>query len=130
MVEEIKRIFKSKSGLIRVAHDVADIMMADGGAVPLIETITKSLRQVRDEAENAAKVWREHLLRTATIRYKPVWSPKRKWWPFIASAWTKILAGGTMQRLSSLSSVDELLTFLLELDCLIRVRPRPVCTSW
>jgi GGDEF domain-containing protein len=120
IVEEIKRaLLKNNSGPFRVAHDVADIMLADGDEVPLIETIAKSLRQVRDEAENAAKVWREHLLRTATIRYKPVWSPKKEVVAIHRAGLDEDTGRRTMQRLSSLSSVDEMLTVLFELDCLI-----------
>jgi hypothetical protein len=120
LVEEIKRaLLRSNSGLFRVAHDVADVMVADGDEAPLIETIAKSLRQVRDEAESAAKAWREHLLRTATIRYKPVWSPKKEVVAIHRAGLDEDTGRRTMQRLSSLSSVDEMLAVLFELDCLI-----------
>jgi hypothetical protein len=64
-------------------------------------------------------VWREHLLRTASIRYKPVWSPSKKVVALHRAVLDEDTGRRTMQRLSSLSSVDEMLTVLFELDCLI-----------
>ena len=79
IVEEIKRaLSKSKSDAFRISHDVAEVVFVDSDESPLLDTIANSLRQVRGEAENAARVWREHLLRIASIRYKPVWTPSRK----------------------------------------------------
>jgi GGDEF domain-containing protein len=58
--DEIKRaLSRSKSGAFRVAHDVADVIFVDSDEDPLIDTIASSLRQVRDEAENAARVGSE-----------------------------------------------------------------------
>jgi len=120
IAEEIKRTLSmSESNAFRVAHDVEDVIFADGDEVPLIDTIANSLRRVRDEAENAAKMWREHLLRTASIRYKPVWSPSKKVVALHRAVLDEDTGRRTMQRLSSLSSVDEMLTVLFELDCLI-----------
>jgi hypothetical protein len=120
IVEKIKRaLARSKNEPFRVAHDVADVILVDCDEVPLIDTIANSLRQVRDQAENAAKVRREHLLRTASIRYKPVWSPSKKVVALHRAVLDEDTGRRTMQRLSSLSSVDEMLTVLFELDCLI-----------
>ena len=120
IVEKIKRaLSKGNSESFRVAHDVADIILVDSDEVPLIDTIANSLRRVRDEAENAAKIWREHLLRSASIRYKPIWSPSKKVVALHRAVLDEDTGRRTMQRLSSLSSVDEMLTVLFELDCLI-----------
>jgi hypothetical protein len=120
IVDEIKRaLSRSKSEAFRVAHDVADVILVDGDEVPLIDTIANSLRQVRNEAVNAARVWREHLLRTASIRYKPIWSPSKRMVALHRAVLDEETGRRTMQRLSSLSSVDEMLAVLFELDCLI-----------
>lgn len=121
--EEVKRaLSESKSESFRIAHDVADVIFVDGEEGPLVDTIANSLRQVREEAEKAARVWREHLLRTASIRYKPVWSPSRKVVALHRAVLDEDTGRRTMQRLSSLSSVDEMLGVLFELDCLILAR--------
>ena len=96
-----------------------DVIFVDGDEVPLVDTIANSLRRVRDEAENAAKMWREHLLRTASIRYKPIWSPSKKVVALHRAVLDEDTGRRTMQRLSSLSSVDEMIDVLFELDCLI-----------
>ena len=120
IAEEIKQTLStSESSAFRVAHDVEDVIFVDGDEVPLIDTIANSLKRVRDEAENAAKTWREHLLRTASIRYKPIWSPTKKVVALHRAVLDEDTGRRMMQRLSSLSSVDELLTVLFELDCLI-----------
>ena len=117
---EIKQTLSTSKGeAFRVAHDVEDVIFVDGDEVPLIDTIANSLRRVRDEAENAAKMWREHLLRTACIRYKPIWSPSKRVVALHRAVLDEDTGRRTMQRLSSLSSVDEMLTVLFELDCLI-----------
>jgi GGDEF domain-containing protein len=118
--DEIKRaLSRSNSDTFRVAHEVADVIFVDGDEAPLVDMIANSLRQVRDEAENAARAWREHLLRVASIRYRPVWSSSRKVVALHRAVLDEDTGRRTMQRLSSLSSVDEMLTVLFELDCLI-----------
>ncbi|MBV9046551.1 MAG: hypothetical protein JO294_15630 [Alphaproteobacteria bacterium] len=118
--DEIKRALSgSASDAFRIAHDVTDIVFVDVDDGPLVDTIATSLRKVRDEAENAARVWREHLLRVASIRYKPVWSPSRKVVALHRAVLDEETGQRTVQRLSSLSSTDEMLAVLFELDCLI-----------
>lgn len=120
IVEEIKQSLSRSGGeAFRIAHDVADIAFVDAAEDTILDTIANSLRQVRKEAETAASVWREHLLRNAGIRYKPVWLPQKKLVAIHRAVLDDETGRRTMQRLSSLTSADDMLAVLFELDCLI-----------
>lgn len=120
IVEQIKHALSgSRNEVFRVAHDVADVVFIDTDEVSVFDTIANSMRQVRSEAEKAARVWREHLLRNASICYKPVWLPSKKVVALHRAVLDEETGRRTMQRLTSLTSVDEMLAVIFDLDCLI-----------
>src|SRR3546814_6351486 len=65
---------------LQVDHTVAELKWADidnGGAESVAETIARALRQLRERAEAAARAWRNELVRTAGIRFAPIWHSAR-----------------------------------------------------
>jgi GGDEF domain-containing protein/EAL domain-containing protein (putative c-di-GMP-specific phosphodiesterase class I) len=107
---------------LRVDHTVAEVEWADidgGGAESIAELIALELRQVRERADAAARTWRNELLRTAGIRFSPIWDPERR----IVSSYRAMLNEQTgtfaMQHLAGVSTPEELKSTLHELDCLV-----------
>ena len=122
--EEIAKMLAQETPQIRlrVDHTVAEVEWADidGGAPESIaELIALELRQVRERADAAARAWRNELLRTAGIRFGPIWDPERR----IVSSYRAMLNEQTgtyaMQRLAGVSTPEELKSTLHELDCLM-----------
>lgn len=107
---------------LRIDHTVAEVEWADvdtGETESIAELIARELRQVRERAESSARAWREELLRTAGIRFGPIWHPPRH----IVTSYRTMLNEQTgthaLQRLAGVTTPEELKSTLHELDCLI-----------
>lgn len=107
---------------VQVDHTVAEMDWNDidnGGSDSIAEMIARELRQVRKRAEAAARAWRSDLVRSAGIRFGPIWQPPRR----IVTGYRAMLNEQTgthaMQRLASVTTPEELRSTLHELDCLI-----------
>lgn len=107
---------------LRVDHTVAEVEWADvdnGEPESVAELIARELRQVRERAEAAARAWRNELVRTAGIRFGPIWQPPRR----IVASYRAMLNEQTgthaMQRLAAITRPEEMKSTLHELDCLI-----------
>lgn len=107
---------------LRVDHTVAEVEWddIDGGADESIAgLIALELHQVRERADAAARAWRNELLRTAGIRFSPIWDPERR----VVSSYRAMLNEQTgiyaMRRLAGVSTPEELKSTLHELDCLM-----------
>lgn len=124
IAEEIATLLAQHSPHIplRVDHTVAEMEWADidkGGTESIAELMARELRQVRDRAEASARIWRNELLRTAGIRFGPIWHPPRR----IVISYRAMLSEQTgthaLQRLAVVTTPEELKNTLHELDCLI-----------
>lgn len=122
--EEIATLLHRQSPQIRlqVDHTVAEVEWADidnGETASIAEQIARELRQVRERAEAAARAWRNELVRTAGIRFGPIWHPPGH----IVTSYRTMLNEQTgthaMQRLAGVTTPEELKSTLHELDCLI-----------
>jgi hypothetical protein len=122
--EEIVTLLAEQTPQIRlqVDHTVAEVKWADiesGEADSVAELIACELRQVRERAGAAARAWRNDLVRTAGIRFCPIWHPPRR----IVASYRALLSERTgtqaMQRLADITTPEELKSTLHELDCLI-----------
>jgi GGDEF domain-containing protein len=107
---------------LRVDHTVAEVEWADidqGDAESIAEQIARELRQVRERSESSARAWRNEMLRTAGIRFGPIWHPPGH----IVSSYRTMLNEQTgthaLQRLAGVTTPEELTRTLHELDCLI-----------
>lgn len=107
---------------VRVDHTVAEVKWADidkGGADSIADMIARELRQVREKAESSARAWRNELLHAAGIRFGPIWHPPGN----IVTGYRTVLSEQTgaqaLNRLTGLTTPDELKRTLHELDCLI-----------
>jgi len=107
---------------LQVDHTVAELKWADidnGEEESIAELIARELRQLRERAEAAAREWRNELLRTAGVRFGPIWHPPRR----IITSYRAMLNEQTgtqaLQRLANVTTPDELKSTLHELDCLI-----------
>jgi len=107
---------------LRVDHTVAEVEWNDidkGDSESIAELIARELRQVRERAESSARAWRNELLRTAGIRFGPIWHPPGH----IVTSYRTMLNEQTgthaLQRLGGVSTPEELRSTLHELDCLI-----------
>src|SRR5690606_36802908 len=61
---------------LRVDHTVAELDWADldDAQGSIVEVIARELRQVWEKTEASARAWRRELLRSAGIRFSPIWS--------------------------------------------------------
>jgi EAL domain-containing protein (putative c-di-GMP-specific phosphodiesterase class I) len=107
---------------LRVDHTVAELEWADidkGEVESIADVIARELRQVRERAEASARAWRSELLRTAGIRFSPIWHAPRR----IVAGYRAMLNEQTgtraLQRLAGITTPEELKNTLHELDCLI-----------
>lgn len=107
---------------LRVDHAVAEVEWADidkGEEESIAELIARELRQVRERAEFSARTWRNELLRSAGIRFGPIWHPAGQ----IVTSYRTMLNEQTgthaLQRLAGVTMPEELRSTLHELDCLI-----------
>lgn len=107
---------------LKVEHTIAEVEWSDidnSDMGSIAELIERELRQVRERAEAAARAWRNELVRTAAIRFGPIWHPPR----CIVNGYRAMLNEQTgahaMQRLAAVTTPEELSGTLHELDCLI-----------
>lgn len=107
---------------LRVDHTVAEVEWAHidkGDAESIAEVIARELREVRERAETSARAWRNDLLRSAGIRFGPIWHAPRR----IVAGYRAMLNEQTgtraLQRLAGITTPEELKSTLHELDCLI-----------
>ena len=110
---------------LRVDHTVAEMKWADidkGETESIAELIAGELRQVRERAESSARAWRNELVRTAGIRFGPIWHPPRG----IVGSYRAMLNEQTgthaLQRLGGVTTAEEMKDTLHDLDCLIAGR--------
>ena len=124
IAEEIATLLARQTPQIplQVDHTVAEVEWANidnGEAESIAELIARDLRQVRERADAAARAWRNELVRTAGIRFGPIWHPPRR----VVTSYRAMLNEQTgthaMQRLASATTPEELKSTLHELDCLI-----------
>ena len=124
IAEEIAALLARQEPQIRmeVDHTVAEVewaVIGDGKTDSIAEQIARELRQVREKAEASAREWRNELMRTAGIRFVPIWHPSRR----IVASYRAMLNEQTgthaLQRLSSVTSPKELQRTLHDLDCLV-----------
>jgi hypothetical protein len=104
---------------LQVAHDVVEIDIIDIEEDSVIDTITDSLKRVREEAENSTRLWRQHLIRHASVTYKPIWSAHKKLVAIHRAVLDDDTGRRAMQRLTTLSSADEMREILFDIDSLI-----------
>ena len=106
---------------IRVEQTVAELDWdtVEVGGASIADSIADALHQVRNEAELAARAWRQDLLKGATVLYSSIWNPKQR----IVSSYRCLLDEATgqnaLQRLGKVSGAEELLSTLSDLDCLM-----------
>jgi GGDEF domain-containing protein len=106
---------------LRVDQTVAQIDHGslEAGHQSIVGAIAAALQKVREEAEQTIVAWRQHLLRNATVRYSPVWSPTKH----VVSMYRTMLDPETgrqaLRRLNMISNSDDLTIVLFELDCLL-----------
>ena len=124
IAEEIATLLAQQTPQIplRVDHTVAEVEWAEidkGEADSIAELIARELRQVRERAESLARACRNELVRTAGIRFGPIWHPPRR----IVISYRAMLNEQTgthaLQRLAAVTTPEELKSTLHELDCLI-----------
>lgn len=123
IAEEIATLLTEQTPQIplRVDDTVAEVEWADidkGQEEPIAELIARELHQLRERAEASARAWRNELVRTAGIRFSPIWSPPRR----VITGYRTMLNEQTgalvLQRLDSVTTPEELKSTLHELDCL------------
>lgn len=122
--DEIAMLLARQAPQIRlqVDHTVAELEWADidnGEAQSVAELIARELRQVRERAEAATQAWRNELVRTAGIRFGPIWQPPRCIVPGFRAMLNEQTGTHAMQRLAGVTTPEELKSTLHELDCLI-----------
>lgn len=124
IAEEIAMLLAQQTPQIHmeVDHTVAEMEWADidnGKTDSIAEQIARELRQVREKAEASAREWRNELMRSAGIRFAPIWHPSRR----IVASYRAMLNEQTgthaLKRLSSVTSPKELQRTLHDLDCLV-----------
>jgi EAL domain-containing protein (putative c-di-GMP-specific phosphodiesterase class I) len=106
----------------RIDHTVAEMKWADidnGEADLIAEQIAKELRQVRERAEASARAWRNELIRSAGVRFSPIWHPSRRTVTCYRAMLNEQTGTHALQRLSGITSPRELRSTLHELDCLV-----------
>lgn len=96
-----------------------DLASFEGSEKSIVETIAMTLRKVRDEAELASKAWRQDIIKTAQIRYSPVWNPNHRNVYIYRASIDSETAQKALRRAAGLTSSEELLLMLFELDCFI-----------
>jgi EAL domain-containing protein (putative c-di-GMP-specific phosphodiesterase class I) len=124
IAEEIATLLARQTPQIplQVNHTVAELRWADidnGETESIAELIASELRQVRERADAAARAWRNELLRTAGIRFGPIWHPKRRVVATYRAMLNEQSGSHAIQRLAGVSTPEELKSTLHELDCLI-----------
>lgn len=107
---------------VQVVHEVVEIDIVDVEDESVIDMIAGSLKKMREEAENTARLWRQHLIRTASVTYKPIWSSRKKLVAIHRAVLDDETGRRAMQRLATLSSADEMRAILFEIDSLILAR--------
>lgn len=122
--DEIAMLLARQAPQIRlqVDHTVAELEWADidnGEAESVADLIARELRQVRERAEAATRAWRKELVRTAGIRFGPIWQPPRRIVPGFRAMLNEQTGTHAMQRLAGVTTPEELKSTLYELDCLI-----------
>lgn len=102
-----------------VAHEIVEIDVSDVDDESIIGTITQSLKRVKQEAEDTSRLWRQHLIRNASVSYRPVWQSQKQ----IIAVHRAVLDDETgrfaLRRLTNLSSGEEMRSTLFEIDSLI-----------
>lgn len=116
---EAKALLSTLAPPVRIAHDVTDIVFADAPEEAILDTIAASLRRVRQDAEEAARKWRTHLRKNLAVQYRPVWSPKKGMVVIHRASLDEETAQRALEQLDSLSSPDEMLDVLFDLDCVV-----------
>lgn len=122
VAEITQRLGSENPGIaLRVDHTVAELEWADldDAEGSIAEIIARELREVREKAEAAARAWRRELLRSAGIRFNPIWSPRERTVMAFRATLDEQTGRHAMGRLSSVTTPDDLKTTLHELDCLI-----------
>ncbi len=107
---------------LRVEHAVAEVAWVDidkAERESIADVIARELRQVREKAESSARAWRNELVRTAGVHFRPVWHPPRCVILGYRAMLNELTGANALQHLSSLTTPDELKSTLHELDCLI-----------
>jgi len=124
IAEEIATLLSRQTPSIpvRVDHTVAEVKWADidkGGADSIADQIARELRQVRERTESSARAWRNELLHAAGIRFGPIWHPPGN----IVTGYRTVLNEQTgtqaLNRLTGVTTPEELKRTLHELDCLL-----------
>lgn len=107
---------------LRVDHTVAEVAWADidnGETDSIAELIAGELREARERTEAAARAWRKELLRTAGIRFGPIWRPSRRFVTGYRALLNEQTGAHVIQRLAGASTPEDLRNTLHDLDCLI-----------
>lgn len=86
---------------------------------PVIESVAATLRQVREDAEKAARAWRENFIRNAGVRFRPIWSPRKKVIAVHRTMLDDETGRQTIARLTALASIEDRMDLLFDLDCMI-----------
>ncbi len=124
IAEEIATLLSQQTPSIpvRVDHTVAEVKWADidkDGADSIADQIARELRQVRERTESSARAWRNELLHGAGIRFGPIWHPPGN----IVTSYRTVLNEQTgtqaLNRLTGVTTPEELKRTLHELDCLL-----------
>jgi hypothetical protein len=106
---------------VRVGYAVAELdrkaLQTDD--TRLLDSIAAELRRIGQEAEHAARAWRQHLLSHATISFGPVWDPHRQAVDLYRVLLDIETGQRALTRLKALSSTDDMNQVLFDLDCLM-----------
>ncbi|MGZ6316648.1 MAG: hypothetical protein ACXWNQ_05260, partial [Anaerolineales bacterium] len=119
IVAEAKSLLSHLAPPFRIAHEVTDVVFEDSAEDSILGTIAASLRRVREDAEDAARKWRTRLRGNAAVQYKPVWSPLKSMVVIHRASLDEETAQQSLEKLNSVSSPDEMLAVLFDLDCVV-----------
>jgi hypothetical protein len=124
IVEDIRRRLEERvpqATALRVEHDVAELEWKeiDGDDTPLIDLLAQQLRHVRTEAEQSARQWKRTLIRDATVVYAPVWNVKARNVTMFRCLLGDAVGRNVVGRIQALSSTEEMLQTISELDLVI-----------
>lgn len=125
IVDDITRRLKEQvpqaSGL-RIEHEVTELdweEVDEEDDTPLIDILAERLRKVRAEAEQSAKQWKRMLIRDATVVYAPVWNVQSRYVSLFRCMLGDTIGKSVVGRIQSLSTTEEMLHTLSELDLVI-----------
>jgi hypothetical protein len=121
IVEEMRSLLAERApdAGLGVDHTVADVEWVDGEPESVIDSIAKVLRKVKEEAQASATALRNQFVRNIVIRYSPIWTPARR----VVLSYRVSIDSETgrhaFQRLTEVSTPEELKLVMFDLDCAI-----------